>query len=92
MRSVNDKTMNIQAAPITTIVFDFDNTLLDTEYIKECLVGIVEEVGGNKEDEINIYHDVSVEDGKVVFSLEKCFEGMKRYFQEKYSTTITDVE
>jgi phosphoglycolate phosphatase-like HAD superfamily hydrolase len=53
-----------------TIIFDLDNTLVDTERIKAVLVQAAEEAGLSHESAVDLYRSSTTSDGVATFTLE----------------------
>lgn len=63
--------------PIRTAVFDFDNTLFDTERIKNTFIGIVINARGTEDDGWHIYREAVTSEGTATFSIEHFFKVMR---------------
>lgn len=81
---------------ITTVVFDLDNTLIDTERIKNHLDRASTEQGLSREEAIVIYQSSRDQAGKVIFDLDIYLRNLKErlkvigreFNQEMYDEAI----
>jgi hypothetical protein len=68
---------------IKTVIFDFDNTLFDTEKIKFALRSIILSFGFSQKEADKIYLEAREKNGEIVFCLEYFAEVLKKYLAEK---------
>ncbi len=74
---------------IHTAVFDFDNTLFDTELVKRKLREVVMDYGVDSEIAQKVYDLASVNGDEVTFSIEYFFEVLQKEL-EKLSIQVPD--
>ena len=56
------------------VVFDFDNTLFETETLKQGLFEIAEEHGLTQEESRHVYEEARVSNGQATFSIKRVCE------------------
>lgn len=65
------------------VIFDFDNTLFDTETIKECFWEIADLHGFSKEETELMYKDARAKGAQITFTMESFLSVIKQKLQEK---------
>ncbi len=75
---------------ITTVIFDFDNTLYDTERRKEFFWQMASVHGYNQVEAYRIYNEARLSEEKIIISLDRFLESLQSNIKKDKKTFLED--
>lgn len=75
---------------ITTVIFDFDNTLYDTERRKEFFWQMASVHGYNQVEAYRIYNEARLSEEKIIISLDRFLENLESNIKKDKKTFLED--